>query len=158
MQGWKTLEENAYSIQYPPEWELDKNGQMNTHFVLFSPLVSHQDHFSENINLIIQDLSGLSIDLERYTEISEEQIKTLIDNSIILKNDRIKNNSEEYQRVLFTGDQGNFHLIFEQHYYVWDNKAYVLTFTCEESNYKDYQDIGERILNSFVIKKSGVPI
>ena len=38
---------------------------------------------------------------------------------------------------------------FEQYYWVIDDKAFILTLTCEESQYNDFQVIGEKILNSF---------
>ncbi|MBC8172388.1 MAG: hypothetical protein H7X71_00660, partial [Chitinophagales bacterium] len=50
--GWKTLKEKNYSIQYPSTWELDQSGQMGTSFILFSSLEEKEDQFMENINLI----------------------------------------------------------------------------------------------------------
>ena len=72
---WKSLNEKNYSIQYPVNWELNKSGQMNTSFILFSELTSEKDQFKENVNLIIQDLTGYNIDFEQYVQISENQIK-----------------------------------------------------------------------------------
>ena len=150
---WKTFDGINYSIQYPPEWELNQSGQMGTTLILFSALESNQDQFKENVNLLIQDLTGHNIDLDKFTEISEGQVKTMITNSTLIESKRIKAGSDEYHRIIYTGDQGVYHLKFEQYYWVKNEKAYVLTLTCEEEKFNDYKEIGEGILNSFIFKK-----
>jgi PsbP-like protein len=153
MSGWKTLNQSNYSIQYPPTWEADPSGQMGTSFFLFSPLESDKDKFKENVNLLIQDLAGQHIDLNKYTEISEGQIKSMVTNSSLIESKRIKNNGEEYQKLIYSGDQGEFHLQFEQFYWVIKDKAYVLTFTSEKDKFANFKETGEGILNSFSFKK-----
>lgn len=150
---WKTFGKENYFIQYPNEWELNESGAMGTSFILFSSLESDKDQFRENVNLLIQDLSGHAIDLDKYTEISEGQIKTMITHSQLLLSKREKEGSEEYHHLLYTGDQGIFQLQFEQYYWVRDNKAFVLTFTCEQSKIKEYKETGAAILHSFRFKK-----
>lgn len=150
---WKTLDQSNYSIQYPSTWELDQSGQMGTSFILFSPLESDKDKFKENVNLLIQDVSGQNIDLNKYTEISEGQIKTMITNSALIESKRMKNDRGEYHKIIYSGDQGKFHLKFEQYYWVINDKAFVLTFTSEQGKFADFLEIGEKILNSFILKK-----
>jgi len=149
---WKTLNENGYEIQYPDGWDLDKSGQMGTSFILLSRLSLPQDKFRENVNLMIQDLKGMNIDLIKYVEISEGQIRTLITNGDIIASNRQKANGLDYQKVIYTGDQGIYKLKFEQYYWVKNEKAIVLTFTCEINQFEKYKEIGERILNSFKLQ------
>jgi len=146
---WKTLDETDYSIRYPEEWELDQSGQMGSTFFLFSPLETNQDKFRDNVNLFIQDLSGLNIDLNNYAEISEEQLRTLITNFTLIESKKMKTNSDEFHRVIFTGDQGIFQLRYEQIYWLKNNKAYALTFTCEQDKFSYLEEVVEVILNSF---------
>ena len=150
---WKVYEQSAYSISYPPTWELNLSGQMGATLFIFSPLESDNDTFKENINLMIQDLSGLNLDLDNYTEISEEQIRTLMTNSSMVESKRMKNDKGEYHKLIYTGDQGVFHLTYEQYYWIISDKAYILTFTSEQDKYAKYKETGEKILNSFVLKK-----
>lgn len=150
---WKTLDQSNYSIQYPSNWELNQSGQMNTSFVLFSPLESDNDKFKENVNLLIQDLTGYNIDLNKYTEISEGQIKTMVTNSSLIESKRIKNGKDEFHKIIYSGDQGIFHLQFEQYYWVVNDKAFILTFTSEKDKFENFKEIGEKILNSFKQKK-----
>ena len=149
IEGWKSLSENSYSIEYPENWELNKSGQMGTSFILFSQLSSGQDQFKENVNLIIQDLTGHNLDLDKYVEISEGQIKTMITDGNLIESKRITTGDLNYHKVIYTGRQGVFNLKFEQYFWVVGDKANILTLTCEESQFDNYQIIGERILNSF---------
>jgi hypothetical protein len=150
---WKALERSNYSIQYPSTWELNQSGQMGTSFILFSLLESEQDKFRENVNLLIQDLTGKDIDLNKYAEISEDQIKTMVTNSTLIESKRVKRGTEEYHKIIYTGDQGVFHLQYEQYYFVIEDKAYILTFTTEKSKFEDFKETGEKILASFKLKK-----
>ena len=150
---WKTLDQSKFSIQYPSTWELNQSGQMGTSFIIFSPLENDEDKFKENVNLLMQDLTGQNIDLDKYVEISEGQIKTMLTNSTLIESKRVKKESEEFHKIIYSGDQGIFHLKFEQYYRVIDDKALVLTFTCETDQFFKFVNTGEKILNSFTQKK-----
>lgn len=146
---WNTIEKDNYSINYPKDWELNESGQMGTSFILFSPLTSEKDQFKENVNLLVQDLTGHNLDLDGYVEISEGQIKTMITNGKIIESKRVTNQSLNYHKVIYTGKQGGFNLKFEQYYWVVGDKAFVLTLTCEETQFDNYKLKGKKILNSF---------
>ena len=150
---WETLDNTAYSIHYPADWELDKSGQMGTSFIIFSPVESETDRFKENVNLLEQNLAGKNIDLGQYTKITEEQVRTLLKNSTLLESKRIKKGNKECQHFVYTADQGILHLRFEQYCWIENDTAYILTFTCEQSKIEDYKAIAEKILNSFTFKK-----
>jgi len=149
---WKLLIDDKFEIKYPSDWDVDKNGQMGTSFFLFSPLSDESDKFKENVNLLIQDLTGHNLTLDQFVELSNNQIKTMVTDGQIILSDRITDDEIEYQKIIYSGKQGIFDLKFEQFYWVLDDKAYVLTLTCENSQFNKYQKIGEEILNSFVIK------
>ena len=149
---WKTINDNTYSIQYPDNWELNTEKSMGTSFILFTEQTSSEDKFRENINLIIQNLEGYNLNLDDYVAISEEQISKMVTNGIIFESKRLNTNNTEFQKVIFTGKQGLFQLKFVQYYFVKDEKAYVLTFTCEEIQYEKYSLISDQILESFLFK------
>jgi len=149
---WKTIDDPDYMIHYPDSFELNTSGQMGMSFMLLSKQTSSQDVFRENVNLLIQDLTGHNIDLDKFVEISEEQIKTMITNGNIIESKRIKSGDSEFQKVVYTGVQGKFNFKFEQHYRVVKSKAYILTLTCESSQFDKYKEVGGRIMNSFKIK------
>jgi len=150
--AWKTLSGENYEIQYPSDWELDQSGQMGTTFMLFSAVENDADLFKENLTLIIQDLSGHNLDLDEYTALSLEQIETLITSSNILESKRRKAKNGDYHQLIYTGKQGIYDLKFLQYFWVEENAAYLLTFTCEVKSFKKFQTVGEKIMDSFIIK------
>lgn len=149
---WESLNEDKYKIDYPSNWDVNKSGQMGSRFILFSRLSNKSDQFRENVNLLIQDLTGYDLNLDQFIELSEGQIKTLMTEGKILVNERKKKDEIEYQKMVYTGKQGIFDLKFEQYCWVIDNQAFVLTLTCEEKEFDNYQNTGEKILDSFELK------
>jgi hypothetical protein len=119
--------------------------------MIFSPQESEQDNFRENINLLIQDFTGQNVTLDTYIQNTENQIKTMLPNSTLIENKRNKNENGEYQKLVYSGDQENFHLTFEQYVWVINEKAYLITFTSEQNKYADFKVIGEKIMNTFKI-------
>jgi hypothetical protein len=150
--NWAEESGPGYSIKFPTDFTLDKSGRMGTSFIIFSKIKGPQDKFKENINLIVQDLKGMNIDLKKYTDISEDQIKKMITNSKIEISKDEKSVSGEFHHIIYTGDQGIFRLKYEQYYFVKNEKAYVLTFTSEVSEYDDYAPTARAIMNSFTLK------
>lgn len=151
-ENWKSLDESDYSIQYPDTFDLDKSGQMGMSFILLSRQNSQKDLFRENVNLLIQDLSGQNINLDKYVEISEGQIKTMITDGNLIESNRLTEKNMEFHRVIYTGKQEQYDLKWQQFYWVVNKKAYVLTLTCEVHQYDKYVSVGEEIMKSFVIK------
>ena len=150
--GWKALNESSYSIQYPENWDLDKSGKMGVSLIILSKQSSPQDQFRDNVNLLIQNIQGQDINLDKYVEISERQIKTMITNGNLIESERLSKNGSEFQKVIYTGDQGAYNLKFEQYYWIKNGTAYVLTLTCEREQFEKYKVTGEKILNSFRLK------
>lgn len=145
---WKTLSENNYSIHYPDNWELDQSKKNGMSFMVLSPAESENDKVRENVNLLIQDIpDGMSMD--QYIQVSENQIKNIIPNSAILKSARQLSGEFEYHKISYTGNEGQTNYKFEQDIFVKKGKAYILTLTCEQSQFDKYQEVGEKILNSF---------
>ncbi len=146
---WKELKGDNYWLIYPEDWELNTSGQMGSTFALLSPVSSSKDKFRENVNFMIQDLSGYNMNLEAFAKVSEEQVKTLVTDGELIESTLIVGNTLNHQKTIFTGKQGIFNLIFEQHYWVENDKAFILSFTCEESQHEKYKEVGAKILNSF---------
>ncbi len=152
--GWNTFAQANYAITYPSNWDLNQSGEMNTSFILFSPKENEKDNFRENVNLLIQDLTGKNIDLNTYTKISEEQIKTMATNSTLIESADVSSKSFTYHKIIYTSDQGIYHLKFEQYYWILNEKAYILTFTTEQTKFDSFKETGEKIMNSFTLNNT----
>lgn len=151
--AWQTIKGDGYTILCPQEWTVDSSGSAGTEYIFFAPTDSAGDMFRENINLIVQDLSGLNLNLDKYTEISIEQIKTLIANSNLISSEKIQEDGLVFQKLFYTGEMGDYALKFAQYYFVHDEKAYVLTLTCPEDTFEKYLKTGEQIMRSFFFTK-----
>lgn len=149
---WETFSNSIFEIEYPITWDLDTSEKYGTSFILFSQITDEDDLFSENINLMIEDSEGENISLDQYVEFSERLAQVIVTEGKIIINQRLSKNGIEYHRFIYSGKQGMFNLKFEQYLWVIDNKAYVLTLTCEIDQFDIFQKTGEAILNSFKIK------
>lgn len=150
LDGWKTYETADYSIRYPGTWAFDNSGQNGVILQIFSAKTSTEDNFRENVNLVIQDLSGQNVkNLDQYTQLSESQIKMFLTDSEILSSNRLTKVGQEYQKVIFSAVQGQFKLKSEQYYLIKGHLAYILTLTCTKDTYDSYCEVGEKIMDSF---------
>jgi hypothetical protein len=147
---WKSLKSANFKISYPSDWILEEDTQIGAKFVLYTP--DNSDDFRENINLMIQDLTGYGLDLDSYTEISKQQLPQIFEETKIVLSEKRTKNNQEYQRIIYSGRQAQFHLKFEQYYWVINDKAYILTLTCAKDQFDNYQKIGEKIMDSFQLK------
>jgi hypothetical protein len=147
----KKLNNPAYTLLYPGNWELNSSGENNIKFMLISPLSSEYDQFRENVNLNEQNIKGMGINLDSYVSLSIDQIRDLINNSEMLVSKRIKTKKSEYHQFVYNGDFVDLSLTFYQYCWVKQDKAYVLTFTAEKSVY-EYSTEADIIMNSFKLK------
>ena len=76
----------------------------------------------------------------------------MFSNENLILSKRIKNKESEFQKTIYSGKQGQWHLKFEQYYWVQNDKAFIVTFTSMIDEFNNYKDVAEKILNSFKIK------
>lgn len=150
--SWVEYKKDNYRIEYPENWTLDTTHKTPTDFIILSPLSSAEDQFKENLNLVIQDLSGLGFDLDNFTALSEQQIQNYMEESELIENERLKKGEREYQHLIYTAKKSQRVLRFEQYYWIINEKAYILSFTAELDKFNEYQDLSKQILDSFALK------
>ena len=151
-QKWIPLNQKEYSIKAPGDWSVDVSKQMGTDLVVFSMLENSNDKFRENVNVMIQNMAGKNMDLEKYTAISINQIKTMAADGKIEESKTVKAGNSSYQKIIYTATQAGLKLKFEQYYFIANNKAYVITLTTEVNKFEIFRPEGEEILNSFLLK------
>ena len=145
---WQIFQMPGYSFQYPDTFDLDTTGYSGTSFMLFSKKTSEQDPFRENITLLIQDV-GDTISLDRYAEIARAQVGTIITSGKVLESKRLMQDGMPYHRLVFSGRQGEFNLKWKQYYWIRKKKAWVITLTCEESQYGRFSVIADQLVSTF---------
>ncbi|HZV68597.1 MAG TPA: hypothetical protein VFG10_03605 [Saprospiraceae bacterium] len=142
-----------FKLEYPASWTLDTSKAWGAELILFSPMESEADQFNENVNVVIQDLTGQNIDLEKYKQITDQQINTLATDGKILESSIVKTDAKEAFRITYTMTQGTFSLKITSECQIHNDQAYLITFTTEAGQYELYKVTGEQILASFALIK-----
>lgn len=153
--GWKLLREKDYSIQYPESWNLDRSGNMGLSFVLFSKPTHQPGQFRENLNLLIQDLTGKRMSLYKFVELSEKQLKSSLINVEILESRSMISQGKKFHKLIYTGSSDAFKLKFLQYYWIHNESAYILTLTCAIDAFDKYLEPAEKIMRSLRFEKAG---
>lgn len=146
--AFKTATEAGVSIEYPNDWTNQKS-LMGTTLFIASPLESEKDGFSENINLVVEDLHGAEMTVDEYAEFTKAQIEALITNSNILKAEKMTFQERDAYTMEYTGQQGQYKLHWKQVYFIEKGKAYILTYTAEGDKFATYLPIADKIIQSF---------
>lgn len=138
--------QDGISIKYPNNWEILEN-QHGTNVMILMPLDEMKSDFRANLNIVIEDLTDMEISLERYTELSRNQLEKLItDIQIVEPLNPCTLASHSGYELVYRGKQGIFELQWLQTWTVINEKAYVLTYT---NTTDDYYDLLEIILEMF---------
>ena len=142
----------GFNIKFPSSWTIDSTGIMGTKLIMFAALEDEADKFRENVNIIIQDLKGQDVDFEKYKQISETQIRTILVNGKIIQSVIYKSGKEAFYKINYEMTQNNFRLNITSLCYMKKEQAYLATFTCESAKYEQYKKLGEAILNTFSVE------
>lgn len=148
---FETYETEVFKIQYPMNWSLQTSNDFGASFAISSPLLNSEDKFSENVNLIVQNLKGQNVSLDQYVNISKNQLKSLPKCQFI-ESKRFSKENLEYHSIIFKAFLQERKLKIQQMYLIKNNFAYVLTFTALEKDYDMYKNTSKKVLNSFKLK------
>jgi len=146
---WLTFKGNGYTIRYPAAFKLDTTGYMKTDVIFYTKLSYNEDEFSDNINVMIQDLKDPQMNLDQFAKLSEDEIKMYVEEPEIIESQRESSNGIEYYNIIYSEKNPNYYLIRDQHLMIRNQKAYVLTLTCEKPLFDQYKETGELVLSSF---------
>jgi len=142
------IERDEFIISYPSELILDENIQGRTSFVLTTHKNGQEDAFIENINLVIKNLES-NITLDELSKQTKNEISKIAD---IIEDKKLKINEKDCYRIILKATQNGIDLTFIQHYYIENQKIYLLTFSSETRVYNDYFNQMNKVLMSFEIK------
>lgn len=136
-------------INYPESWELVPSEE--NIFIFRSPQEGDTDRFQENINLVMNDLSGQSLTLEAYKDMAVESLQQALPDFSLLELGSITLAGNPAYKVVFTSTVGGQALKFMQVFTMSNDISYVLTFTAEESDFTNYLGTAQEMIDSFAI-------
>lgn len=138
-------------INYPMDWDIMEN-YMGTVAIFLSPQENPNDDFRDNANIVVQDLSGMSMDLEQYNSLSMTQLQQLITKFKVIEPISITMLAGiPACRIKYQGKQGKLKLQWYSIWTIMDNAAYVVTCTAKQDSYNKYLPIFNEMISSFRI-------
>jgi hypothetical protein len=101
---------------------------------------------------MVQNLGGQLIDIQKYKEISEQQIKVMFSDGKMEESKVVNSNGREEYHLAYEFSQGIFRLKVLAICFIKNGNAYLATFTGEASKFDRYRATGEKMLGAFALK------
>lgn len=144
-----TSQQNGFSISYPSDWEAKEN--VNGALVIFySPLENQLDFFRDNINVVIQDISGSPMNLDQYSKVAVDQMKLVFGDN--MKVEELSDTSVDgmpAKRLVFLGKGPQSDLKYMSVWALDGTTVYQLTYLAVASQYKNHLFSIRSMINSF---------
>ncbi len=156
-QNTVTYSTPEYDLDYPENWELDESKTKGPAIFFFSPVEDEEDQFRENVNIMVQDLSGTGLDFKGYIDLSKDQFKGFGAKVYELRVVEEPTDGVQEAILSYAMEQFGLQLRCYQRLKMIDDTAYLITFTAEEDNYETFLKEGKNLLNSFSLKLSESP-
>lgn len=147
---WVSHVGEKYSLSYPKNWEISTDMMFGAELFLLSPSEGEGDLFVENLNVLIMESNGQSLD--EFTKTSLDGLKVIMPGAKILNLKKQKGPNGEYQVMEYEHDQESYRLRFVQNYMVVGEKVYVVTFTMQSGKEEKWLSLGYAMLESFRLK------
>ncbi|MGG9961175.1 PsbP-related protein [Ferruginibacter sp. SUN106] len=155
---YSTYSNEKYTIAYPETWRIDTSNMPRAEFSFFSPKEDATDTFSDNVNLIVRDLTKQHLrpdaTLDEFEAFSEKQIKTLAVDVTEFSAKKIELNNTECYEINFNLTYQQYRLHTKQYYFISNSKSIVLTMSCEQKKLDKFQPVWNRISGSFIYATS----
>lgn len=141
------FEKDDFLILYPSRLNLDDSGKEGTSFILTADKDGKKDSFVENINLSTQKVGNITLD--EFIKKTERDVSSI---AKIIEKKKLEINGRKCFSLKMTAAQNGINVTFLQHYYIENQKVYVLTFSSESKAFNDYFDEMNSVLMSFKLK------
>jgi eukaryotic-like serine/threonine-protein kinase len=137
-----------FTINYPPSWQIKEISGM---VFFLSPGEGRSDDFSENVGVIIEDLSKQPMSLNEYEKLSLTSAPKLIKDFKLAAKNSAKIDGEDAYSMIYSGIDKSRRLKYKSYTFITGSKAYTLTYTAEEKNYDKYLNQAELVMKSIKI-------
>lgn len=144
----------VYSINLPQDWRVaSKGGPL---VIVENKLVSSDDKFHENINIVSENLFSAN-DLKEYYEQVVSEMPDYMEGMKILGKGNTKVNGLPAQWISYKyiSEIGEVQVRDMAYFFVHDYKGYIFTCSAEESNYSSYEEIFKEALSTIRFDTSG---
>lgn len=125
-----------FSMEYPVDWTVDRDNPGVV--VMFLSPLSDGDEFSENVNVVVEDLGGADVTLEEYIELALAQLEPAIGNFSLNNQFGDVMGGVDSWILTYTGTESGLDITWVQEIAIFEGQAYVFTYTGTDE-YLDYR-------------------
>ncbi|KAF2516193.1 hypothetical protein [Flavobacterium foetidum] len=145
--GYKLLEKDNYSVQFPVKWEMQCPGPFLEPFCMSGPKEEEYVY----VNLIKEDVKEeFHHEFSQYVKYQVEQLIT--DWQKVVKEEKI--NDKTYMIEYYTILDNKLKSI--RYFYSIDNECYILTFCANDNFFNLYLEEATKIMNSLKINNKSI--
>ena len=137
-------------ISHPKSWTIQEEGK-GVYFL--SPKENSADTMRENINVLVEDISGNTVTLQEYAVSAMEQVKTLSNYEVVSEGKPRIGTLPAYS-IVYTATIDNHSVQFQQAWTVQGKKAYLITLAASPATFPTYTRVFGRMIKSFGLDKS----
>jgi len=144
--NWLKYKSDVYkfSLEYPSGWELKDVG---TGIAFISPKENTHDNFQESVNVIIQEIGNATLD--QYTKNTQKQVTTTFGAKATESLTSITFLNQPAKEYIYHAEFSGLKYKLRQVWFIKSQKAYLFTYTAEEKEYLNYEQIAKKIFESF---------
>jgi hypothetical protein len=139
--------DHPFSISFPEDWDNERDS-FGAVIIVFSPLSGDDDQFSENVNVVVEDLAGADLDLDGYLEIATEQLLDFIPDIDFVERFTDQMGEQPSWVVVYTGTQEGIEYKWMQEIALFEGSAYIITYTGQDE-FDTYSAHASAIFDSF---------
>jgi serine/threonine-protein kinase len=140
----------GFKINYPQGWSQKQRDDFFTSGVVFNSVLNGtDDNFAENVSILVENLPH-NTSLDRYTDDSIREIKTLSDPNVS-EPQSISIANKMGKTVTYMGEDNGYSVKRRQTWTVNGDRVYILTYTATPKQFDTYLSTVDKMLESFMI-------
>ncbi|MBD2355600.1 serine/threonine protein kinase [Tolypothrix sp. FACHB-123] len=143
---------HSIQIEYPLSWKVRQIGDPLTgDLVKFWSLPTNSSKkFAVEVNINVENVKA-AISLEEYTNLSVNDITQFFTDAIILDSHFTTLSNLPAHQVIYSGKEEGYNVKRMAIWTLKNNKAYIITYTAEESQYDQYLQTAQKMIESLKI-------
>ncbi len=140
-----------FKIDFPESWTTSRN-VLGAVLMIMSPEENDEDDFQENISVVVENVPSLYANetAKTYTKQALVKLKENLKNFKLQYNESIKLHGEPAQALNYTLEKDSGEVLeISQVITIYDKRAYAITYTAKNNDFKKLLPIFKKSLKSF---------
>jgi len=136
-----------YAVEYPETWRAKETGKATA---FYSPRKSKEDKFSENVQIVVEDLSQVpgNVSVVDYHRKGVGAAQKLLSDFRALEEVRTQWSGRDTIVMLYSATMRGERFKFKDYKFMVDRTAYVLTYCATAADFDTYLPAAERLIRS----------